>query len=432
MEPVEFWRLAADDRELVDRVTAGLGRNAGRVLAYLLLCREHDAVDDPRSTQLQLRVGTGINRKAVSDALSRLDRDELVTQTTIREQTRGRPPKAWHVTADRQALLERVYAVHARDLREQAAAVAGIDEDPERDHESPPNSTGKRETAAATVALNWHPNALHVPLYAADCRGEFDRRDLEVSFDHHRGSHRALDAVVDGNADVGLVGGGTLVRARTADVPVVPVGVLYQRATTVLYTTREQFGEQLERVDQLRGCRIATAGGSETCLLARLFLSQTDVLDDLTLVDTAGEEETALRDGDADVATGAFADPIELADAGGTVDTLHVGDGFPIYGPTLVVREETLREAPSLVDRVLAGTTAGWAEAKRRPEPAVQAVAEASGKPPGTVQRLFDHAVEEFGTSDAMRTHGWGWQQADTWERLDTVLSHGDLLEGPP
>lgn len=432
MEPVEFWRLADDDRELVDRVTAGLGRNAGRVLAYLLLRREHDAVDDPRATQLQLRVGTGVNRKAVSDALSRLDRDGLVTQTTIREHTRGRPPKAWHVTADQQALLERVYTVHAGDLREQAATVAGIDGTPERDHESSPDPTGDPGTADATVALNWHPNALHVPLYAADCSGAFARRDLEVTFDHHRGSHRALDAVIEGDADVGLVGGGTLVRAWTADAPVVPVGVLYQRATTVLYTTREQFGEPLERVDQLRGCRIATALGSETCLLARLFLSQTDVLDDLTVVDTAGEEETALSDGDADVATGSFSDPIELADAGVTVDTLHVGEGFPIYGPTLVVREETLREAPSFVDRILAGTTAGWAEAQRRPKPAVQAVAEASDKPPATVRQLFDHAVEEFGTSDAMRTHGWGWQRADTWERLDTVLSHGDLLEGPP
>lgn len=439
MESVEFWQLADDDRELVDQITAGLGRNAGRVLAYLLLCHEHAAVEDPRATQLMLRVGTGVNRKAVSDALSRLDRDGLVTQTTIREHTRGRPPKAWHVTADRDSLLERVYAVHARDLREQAAAVAGIEQNQVPNQESPSNpvpaddsETDDRETATVTVALNWHPNALHVPLYAADCRGEFDRRDLEISFDHHRGSHRALDAVVDGDADVGLVGGGTLVRARPADAPVVPVGVLYQRATTVLYTTREQFGEALERVDQLRGCRIATARGSETCLLARLFLSQTDVLDDLTVVDTAGEEETALRDGDADVATGAFSDPIQLADAGVTVDTLHVGEGFPIYGPTLVVREETLRKAPSLVDRVLAGTTAGWAEAQRRPESAGQAIAEASDKSPATVRRLFDHAVEEFGTSDAMRTHGWGWQRADTWERLDTVLSHSDLLEGSP
>lgn len=422
MRTVEFGVLDEDDRPLVERLAVGLGRDSARVLAYLLLRAERGNNDDP-ATRLTVRVGTGLNRTAVGDALGRLEERGVVSTTAARTDASGRPPKAWYPTDGRDATVRRVHEGHAAALCRQARSIRATEE--LTDHATP---EGDGATADhLTLGLNWHPNGLHVPFYAALDDG-YANHGISVDIDHHEGSRRALESVVASGADVGLVGAATLVRARANGAPVVALAVPYQRAMTVLYTTREAFGEPLDGIEQLRGRRIGAPRGSETGVLARLFLSRTAVADAIEFVDTAGEEQRALLSGAADVITGSFADPRQLERRGMTVDSILVTDHFPIYGPTLVVHERLLAERPSLLERFLAGTMAGWASARGDPDAAVDAVAAQTGESSDRVRRTFEHAIEEFAASDAVRAHGWGWQRTETWDRLRTALAQGDLL----
>lgn len=425
MEIATFWTLSDDDGEHVDRLAAGLGRKPARVLAYLSLRQAHGEVDQTRATQLMLRIGTDLSRKAVTESLSTLEARNLVTETAIQQNTRGRPPKAWQVQDDQQTLFRRVYETHAGALLDRAVGMRDLDVDGSvsRERERPTD---------LVLGLNWHPNPLQVPLYAGVEVGAYEERGLTLDDEHFRGSHRALEAVTDGRADVGVVGAGTAAKALAADVPVVPIAVLYQRATPVIYTTREQFGEPLTSIAQLEGCRIATAAGSETCLLARLYLAQATLFESVELVDAGTEETETLLAGDADVATGSFSDPLELAARGLTVDTLPIGKDFPIYGPTLIASEQTVREDRPLLRDVLAGTVEGWVEARHDPGPATRAVASRSDESAETVRERFEHAVENFGTSDAVESHGWGWQRPEIWNRITTALSQSELLGGKP
>lgn len=423
MEIATFWTLSDDDGEYIDGLAAGLGRKPARVLAYLALRQSHEEIEQARATQLMIRLGTDLSRKAVTDALSTLEERNLVTETSIQQNSRGRPPKAWQARGGERSLCRRVYETHAAGLLDRAVAIQDLNG--ERG-----SKTQSETPTEVALGLNWQPNPLHVPLYAGSERGAYADQGITLTCEHYRGSHRALGAVTDGRADVGVVGAGTVAKALEGDVPVVPIAVLYQRATSVLYTTREQFGAPLDSVERLEGSRIATAAGSETCLLARLYLAQAGLLDTVELVDAEAEEAETLLTGRADVATGSFSDPLELTARGMTVDTLPIGKGFPIYGPTLVASEESVREARSMLERFLAATTEGWAEARRDIGSVPQAIDRHSDKSAETIAERFEYAVDSFATSDAVQSHGWGWQRPEIWSRITTALVQSELLDG--
>jgi ABC-type nitrate/sulfonate/bicarbonate transport system substrate-binding protein len=267
------------------------------------------------------------------------------------------------------------------------------------------------------VGLNWHPNALHAPLYAGQAHGHYG--GLDVAFEAHTGSAAALDALIDGDADVALVGAATLVSRDEAGV--VPVALLYERAMAVLYTTREAFGGPFERVQQLRGRRVGMSTGSETARLARLLLSQVGSLSEVEIVDLDGEERAALRSGRVDAVTGQVPDPERLDTAEETVYVLPVAKQFPLYGPALVTTEGTLDARSGALRALLVGTMCGWADAAECPGDAADCVPRIGGD-----ERDRDtvaNALAEFGFDDG---HGWGCHDEAGWERLGTALAQVD------
>ncbi|MDQ2051761.1 ABC transporter substrate-binding protein [Natronolimnohabitans sp. A-GB9] len=429
MESRTFWVLDDDDRTVVADLAVGLGRTAARVLAYLLLRAQREPECEP-ATMVQLQVGTGLSRSPVSNAVTQLEDVGLIEHTTVSTDAQGRPPSAWQPTVDLVSSRRRVYEAHARTLLERAA---GIFSDESSTADGPPEAAGDDEL---TVALNWHPNGLHVPLYTATASTStstwYDEYGVDVGLEHCEGSLRALNRVRSGEADVAIAGAATVLRARASGAPIVPIAVLYQRAMTVLYTVRDVFGEQLRSVEQLRDRRIGMPPHSETGVLGRLFISQTALEDAIEIVETAGEEREALLSGRADVVTGSVTDPQHLERRGKTVDTLLVTDHFPIYGPTIVVHEGALRERRDDFAAFLAGTAGGWADASREPGPAAARIAELGDDGPDRVRATFERAATEFGGSDDTREHGWGWQCERTWNRLRTALEQGQLLTEEP
>lgn len=428
MERVTFWTLDSNDRRDIERLTAGLGRKPARVLTFLVL--RANRADEP-ATGLEIRIGTDLNRKAATDALERLEERGLVARTTIPDDSRGRPPKAWRPTGDRDAVTRRAYDRHAVSLLRRAAALHRDEDTPDSaDERFLDRNRSDGSEAVFALGLNWQPNGLHAPFYAAHVAGHYEERGVEVRIQPYEGSRRALDSVVRGDVDAALAGAATVIRAREADEPICPVAIVYQRAMTVFYAVREQFGEELTSVDQFRDRRIGMPGNSETGVLGRLFLSQTDIDDSVQFVDTGGEERRAVLSGEADIVTGSFADPRELAARGLTVDSILVADRFPIYGLTLAVRADALEAQRAELRRFLAGTVRGWVEARRRPDPAVEAIAADGDDSSERARWTFERAREQFGESEAVREHGWGWQRAETWERLGTALEQGNLLRG--
>jgi ABC-type nitrate/sulfonate/bicarbonate transport system substrate-binding protein len=427
MRTREFPVLSAEEEPLVARLELVLGTTAARVMAYLL---RRDDGDSP-ADRLSIRVGTGANRTAVSDALGRLEDRDLVTTTTLDTDT-GRPPTAWTPRWAESETVRRADWAHADALLTQATVAARelraaeLSVAPTRDADTGDDATGTHADATLDVGLSWFPNVLHAPLFGAQSAGCYAAWGLDVSLASFAGSDCALDALAAGEVDVAMAGAATIVRNR--DRPLVPLAPLYQRAMTVLYTTREAFGGPLTGVDSIRGKRVGMPIGAETGALSRLFLSQSGTLDDVDVVDLSGEERDALSSGRADVVTGSVLDPRELADAN-EVDVIRVADHFPIYGPTFVTTEDVLAASPTVVARFLAGTVAGWHHARTDPAAAVRAVEELDSALERATADL-EYVIETFGTSNAITDHGWGWHDAAGWRRLATALAQADLFSG--
>lgn len=427
MQTREFPVLAAEDDGLVDALAVGLDRDTARVLAYLLLRAARDDVA-PAAPRLAVRIGTDLGADPTRTALATLTDRGLVTTTTIDDASPGRPPKGWTAAVTRDEAATRVYEHHADALRTQARTVASdLGVEASTDGATDP-ADADRPMRECVVALNWHPNGFHAPLFLAAERGLYRDADLAVSFTAARGSGEALRWVRSGRCDVGIAGAATLCRALADDTPVVPVALLYQRAMTVLYTVRSTFGEPFTSVDQLAGHTVAMPRESETGRLARLLLAQAGVLDAVDIVDSGGEERSALVDGTADVVTGMAADPGELESEGYTVDAVTVTDHFPVPGPAVIARADRLAADPDAVERFLVGTMSGWATARRTPRAAARAVAERSESTVDAERRRFEVACDRFADADAVRNHGWGWQSADRWERVLTALEQADAV----
>jgi ABC-type nitrate/sulfonate/bicarbonate transport system substrate-binding protein len=273
---------------------------------------------------------------------------------------------------------------------------------------------------------------LQLPLYASCANGNYEKRGLSVELEPFRGSQRAIEAVLSGEATVGLAGAATVMRSRSSGEPLVPVATLFQRPMVVLLTTRELFGEQLVAVDQLRGHRVGMPTASETSLLGHMFLTQAGVLDDVEIVEIDGEETAALESEQVDVVTGVFADPLRLESAETTVDSIHVADRYPVYGPTLVTSAATLEQQRAEIEAILAGTAEGWAMATRDPGAVAEHVPEASGRSPVEAASMFEQAAMKFGETEETKRYGWGWQTESTWRRLETALAQTDLLQHEP
>lgn len=435
METREFPVLAGDDQPVVDRLAAGLGDDAARVLAYLALRADRADVAD-RATETALRIGTDLSGSAVADAIDALEDRDLVETTTVRTASPGRPPKAWTARYPLPELPARVYDGHAERLLERARLVAAPDgtadeaEDLTSGTDDETDSEG--DGATLTVGLNWKPNALQLPLYAARRAGAYEHRGLSVALEHHDGSREATASLRAGAADVAVAGAATVVRAREAGEPIVPIASLFQRPMIVLYTTRDAFGGRFEDPAQLRDRSVGMPIDSEAGILGRLFLSQAGVLESVELVDVRGEEDEHLRGGGVDVVTGTFADPLRLERAGATVDSVHVADQYPIYGPTLVTTESTLARRRGALESFLGGTTAGWVAATESPDDAAEALAAESDADAARVATLFDRAASSFAHSEDVRANGWGWHSPETWTRLRTALDRTDLLEPAP
>lgn len=429
MERRELPVLSQADDVYVDQLAAGLRRSAARVYVYLWLRSLDDDIETAPATQTAIQVGTGLSRKSIQDGIQTLEARGLAESKRVNTSNPGRPPNAWTTTEPLSAVLDRVFDQHGTHLLDQALTISDAEcaaVDSTTDERATAVQTTDQETI--TVGLNWHPNGLQLPLFAARQNDHYSDRGLCVEFLAYNGSRQAVDAVVSGAATVGISGAATVTRARANGMPVVPIATLFQRPMVVFYTVRQRFGDRLDTVDQLSGRRVGMPVPSEMSTLGKMFLAQAGILEEVEIVHVEGEEHDALTSGDVDAVTGIFADPQRLDSASTTVDTLPVAAAYPIYGPTLIACEESLDRRRELLTRFLSGTTAGWAAATHDPGQAVDHLSERTDHSPERVRAVFERAVEEFASTDELAKHGWGWQTPETWNRLETALEQTDLL----
>jgi NitT/TauT family transport system substrate-binding protein len=284
---------------------------------------------------------------------------------------------------------------------------------------------GSSEGESVSLLLNWTPNGLHTPYYAAREEGFYEAEGITVSgIRGGDGSDFSARQAGLGNTEFAVTSSDQVLLTNGGGVDVSAVGVRMQRSPNVVFATRDSLGEPLEDPDQLAGARIGTGPGMVR-MLTELYLDAVGVREDVELVETGYNTVQRLLNGDVDAAGGVFGDAIDARYQGATVDSLRVASELPAYGHLLATSPSYAAENPETVRAFLRATARGAAWATNNPEAGVDAVVSANEslrEVREQTRATWERMAESFVVGPAVKDHGWGWQQSNPWATVVGAL----------
>ncbi len=294
------------------------------------------------------------------------------------------------------------------------------------------NVVGGGAARSATLLLNWKPNGLHVPYYAARAQGFYGDAGVEVdAIDPGQGSDFSAQQAGLGNSEFAVTSSDQVLLVNSRDLSPLSVATVMQRSPVVLFTAREQFGERLTEPAQLADARVGTGPGMVR-ILTELYLEHHGIRSSVELVDTGYDTVQQLLTGTVDAAGGVFGDAIATRHQDATVDSLRVASAIPSYGHVLATDPAYAESNPDEVRGFLEATARGAAWAHRNPTGAVDALVDANealAESRSQERAKWEALASTFMLSSAVDRHGWGWSQREPWTVTRDALDGADLLE---
>ncbi|MFW5911634.1 MAG: ABC transporter substrate-binding protein [Halolamina sp.] len=295
---------------------------------------------------------------------------------------------------------------------------------------SVPGSSGGTESVS--LLLNWTPNGLHVPYYAAKEQGFYEDEGISLSeITGSDGSDYAARQAGLGNTEFAVTSSDQVLLTTGGDVDVTSIGAMMQQSPNVVFATRESMDEPLEEPEQLAGERVGTGPGMVR-MLTELYLEAVGVREDVELVDAGYSTVQRLLEGEFAAAGGVFGDAIDAAHQDATVDSLRVAEEVPAYGHVLAASPSYAESNPETTRAFLRATARGAAWATNDPEGGVDALVannESLSEVREQARETWETMAEGHVTSPAVEEQGWGWQESDPWTTIATALRDADSGE---
>lgn len=247
------------------------------------------------------------------------------------------------------------------------------------------------------VALDFTPNAVHAPIYAAVRAGLDRQAGVALSIQAPGSSPDSLKTVLSGRADIGLLDIHDLGLAAVRGRDVVAVAALVQRPLAAIVTTPD-----VRRPRDLEGRRVGVSGlPSDPAVLEAVMADDGgDVrrVRQVTIGFTAVQSLISGRISGVPVFWNA--EGVALRERGVPIREFRVDDyGAPRYPEVVVITARaTLRERPDEVRAAVAALRAGIAEVRRDPEAATADIARASGSSRALVRAQLDAVSPILGT----------------------------------
>ena len=226
-----------------------------------------------------------------------------------------------------------------------------------------------------TVGLGYIPNVQFAQFYLAQQAGYYRAAGLDVTFQN------AIDPdlitrVGQGNVDIGIADGTSVIPAVSQGVPVRYVATIYARFPNIVYS---KASSGITTAADLRGRRLGTPGkyGSSWIMLQALLgsagLRPSDV--NIQLYPDFGQG-TALAQGAVDAATGFVNnEPVQLQLSGTQPTILTVDSIVPLPGNGLITSPATLAAKRPALKAFVAATLRAMKDIEADPQKGVSAAA---------------------------------------------------------
>jgi NitT/TauT family transport system substrate-binding protein len=284
-----------------------------------------------------------------------------------------------------------------------------------------------------SVGLGFIPSVQFAPFYLADQAGYYRDAGLDVTF-RHGTDYDVVALVAQGELDVGLADGTSVIPAVSNAIPIKYVATIYGRFPSIVFS---KASTGIDTAADLAGKKLGIPGrfGSSWIMLQALLASANLTPEDLEIVLYPDfGQGAAVAQGAVDAATGfANNEPVQLELAGEEVTILRVDDVVPLPGNGLIAGTSTLETKSDAISGFIAATLRAMEEIAANPDvgldAAIVAVPElASAR---DVQAAILDATIEVWRGPAQEARGFGAIEPADWEASIAYLETLGLVPNP-
>ena len=289
------------------------------------------------------------------------------------------------------------------------------------------------EPTALTVGLGFIPSVQFAQFYLADQRGYYDEAGLDVTF-RHGTDYDVVALVGQGDLDLGLADGTSVIPAVSNGIPIKYVATIYGRFPSIVFA---KASSGIANAADLKGKKLGIPGrfGSSWIMLQALLKSANLTPDDLeiALYPDFGQG-AALTQGAVDAATGfANNEPVQLRLTGEEVTILRVDEVTPLPGNGLIVGLGALDSKGDAIAAFVAATLRAMDDITKDPEKGLDAALTAV--PDLAANRDAQAAILDA-TIDVWRgpnqeTRGLGAIEPADWEKSVAFMTELGLVPNP-
>jgi NitT/TauT family transport system substrate-binding protein len=232
---------------------------------------------------------------------------------------------------------------------------------------SSPTVAPSAEPVALSVGLGYIASVQFAPFYLADQAGYFRDAGLDVTF-RHGFDYDVIALVGQGELDLGLADGTSVIPAVSNGIPITYVATIYGEFPSIVFA---KASSGIQAPADLAGRKVGIPGrfGSSWIMLQALLSSADLTPDDIELSEIGFTQVEAVTQGAVDAATGfANNEPVQLTLAGEPVSTLKVDDIVPLPGNGIIAGAAALESKRDAIAAFIAATLRAMEEIEADPE----------------------------------------------------------------
>ncbi|MCE0765038.1 ABC transporter substrate-binding protein [Pseudonocardia kujensis] len=241
-------------------------------------------------------------------------------------------------------------------------------------------SFGSSGYGSIALQLSWIKNVEFAGEYFATEKGYYSAAGFsDVKLLAGGGQTGSVEAVVSGQATVGLSQSPATALSITQGAPLKIIGATYQKNPLCLLSLEDR--TPIRTVADLRGKRIGVQAGANQQALEAFLRANGVSTSDVTIVPTQYDIAPLIR-GDYDAHVSYVTnEPILAAHEGHQPVVLRLADnGLPLVGEALITTDQTIATKRDMLKAFLTAEIKGWTDAVRDPAQSARYAAEVYGK----------------------------------------------------
>lgn len=287
-------------------------------------------------------------------------------------------------------------------------------------------AAGGSPPAKVRLQLNWFPEPEFGGLYAAQERGIFAQRGLEVELLQGGADVPAPQLVAAGRVELAVVAAEQLLTLRAAGGKVRALFAAFQRAPRVILVREEAKYQSLPELWASDATVMASDGLAFVKWLNAQYGGRR-----LQFVPYGGSAAPLLAGSVDAMQAFATAEPVQLGLDGFRVRYFVVAEtGYNPYEVVVAANEEWLAANPALAQAVVAALREGWRSYLDDPGPVNEVMARLNRDMSRAVMDKSAGVLRDYVESADTRANGLGWMSTERWDALaGQLVSLGMLTD---